>query len=84
MLLNHQEVYLPKYDMSGTTKRFDNHCLAKTFFCCTCRRAFYLNRRNHHDIFDFKIYVDIDREVQKKTFLERAKQRDLVIQRIKC
>jgi len=29
------------------------------------------------DVFDFKIYVDIDKNVQKKRFYERAQQRGL-------
>lgn len=76
MLLNHQEVYLPKYDMSGTTKRFDNHHLAKPS-SVVFAEGLYTLIEGIEDIFDFKIYVDIDRDVQKKRFFERAKQRDL-------
>lgn len=76
MLLNNQEVYLPKYDMSGTTKRFNNHSLAKPSSVVLAEGLFTLTD-GIGDIFDFKIYVDIDREVQKKRFFERAKQRDL-------
>lgn len=76
MLLNNKEVYLPKYDMSGTTKRFDNHSLAKPSSVVLAEGLFTLTD-GIRDIFDFKIYVDIDREVQKKRFFERAKQRDL-------
>lgn len=76
MLLNRQEVYLPKYDMSGTTKRFNNHRLAKPSSVVLAEGLFTLTD-GIGDIFDFKIYVDIDREVQKRRFFERAKQRDL-------
>lgn len=76
MLLNHQEVYLPKYDMSGTTKRFHNHRLARPSSVILAEGLFTLVD-GIGDIFDFKIYVDIDRNVQKKRFFERAKQRDL-------
>lgn len=76
MLLNRQEVYLPKYDMSGTTKRFDNHKLAKPSSVIFAE-GLYTLIDGIEDIFDFKIYVDIDRNVQKKRFFERAKQRDL-------
>lgn len=76
MLLNNKEVYLPKYDMSGTTKRFHNHRLAKPSSVVLAEGLFTLTD-GISDIFDFKIYVDIDREVQKKRFFERAKQRDL-------
>lgn len=76
MLLNRQEIYLPKYDMSGTTKRFNNHRLAKPSSVVLAEGLFTLTD-GIGDIFDFKIYVDIDREVQKRRFFERAKHRDL-------
>lgn len=76
MLLNHQEVHLPKYDMSGSAKRFNNHRLVKPSPVVLAEGLFTLTD-GVGDIFDFKIYVDIDREVQKKRFFERAKQRDL-------
>jgi uridine kinase len=76
MLLNNKEVYLPKYDMSGTTKRFDNHKLAKPS-SVVLAEGLYTLIEGVGDIFDFKIYVDIDRSVQKKRFFERAQQRGL-------
>lgn len=76
MLLNRQEVYLPKYDMSGTAKRFDNHTLAKPSSVIVAE-GIYTLVQDVSDIFDFKIYVDIDKSVQKKRFYERAQQRGL-------
>lgn len=75
-LLNNQEVFLPKYDMSGTTKRFDNHTLAKPS-PIVITEGIYTLIDGIADIFDFKIYVDIDKSIQKKRFFERAQQRGL-------
>lgn len=76
MLLNHQEVQLPKYDMSGTAKRFDNHRNAKPS-SIIISEGLYPLVDEIADVFDFKIYVDIDKSVQKKRFYERAEQRGL-------
>lgn len=75
-LLNHQPVFLPKYDMSGTAKRFNNHTLAKPSPIVISEGLFTLVDEIS-DVFDFKIYVDIEKEVQKKRFYERANQRGL-------
>lgn len=76
MLLNRQEVYLPKYDMSGTGKRFNNHILAKPSSIIVAE-GIYTLIDDIADIFDFKIYVEIDKSVQKRRFFERAEQRGL-------
>ena len=76
MLLNRNEVRLPKYDMSGTAKRFDNHTLAKPS-SVIISEGLYTLVDSVADVFDFKIYVDIDTDVQKKRFFERAEQRGL-------
>lgn len=76
MLLNNQEVFLPKYDMSGTAKRFDSYKLAKPSPIIIAEGIYALNEEIS-DIFDFKIYVDVDKSVQKERFFERAKQRNL-------
>ncbi len=75
-LLNHQSVYLPHYDMSGTAKRNDKAYLASYAPLVISEGLFALNEEVA-DVFDFKIYVDIDKEVQKKRFYERAMQRHL-------
>lgn len=76
MLLSGKEVYLPKYDMSGTGKRFENHTLAKPSSIIVAEGLYALNWAIS-DIFDFKIYVDIDKSVQKERFFERAQHRGL-------
>lgn len=76
MLLDRQEVYLPKYDMSGTCKRFNNHTLAKPSSIIVAE-GIYTLIDDIADIFDFKIYVEIDKAVQKRRFFERAEQRGL-------
>lgn len=76
MLLNRQEVFLPKYDMSGTAKRFENHKKAKPS-PVVISEGIYTLIDDISDIFDFKIYVDIDKSVQKRRFYERAQQRGL-------
>lgn len=75
-LLNRQEVYLPKYDMSGTGKRVDNHIKA-TPSSVIIAEGLYTLVDEISDIFDFKIYVDIEKSVQKQRFFERAEKRGL-------
>lgn len=75
-LLHRQEVYLPKYDMSGTAKRHENCELAQPSSVIVTE-GLYTLVAEVADIFDFKIYVDIDKSVQKERFFERAQQRGL-------
>lgn len=75
-LLRRQEVFLPKYDMSGTAIRIDNHTLAKPSSVIIAE-GLYTLIDGISDVFDFKIYVDIDKEVQQKRFFERVQQRGL-------
>lgn len=75
-LLSGKSVMLPKYDMSGTTIRWDNHTLAKPSKIIISEGLFTLTEKIK-DAFDFKIYVDIDSDIQKERFYIRAKERDL-------
>ena len=75
-LLNGKSVFLPKYDMSGTAKRFDNHTLAHPSKIIISEGLFTLTDKIK-DAFDFKIYVDVDQKVQKERFFVRAAERDL-------
>lgn len=75
-LLSGQSVYLPKYDMSGTAKRFDNYTLANPSKIVISEGLFTLTDKIK-DAFDFKIYVDVRQEVQKNRFYVRAAERDL-------
>jgi len=75
-LLSRQEVFLPKYDMSGTAIRIDKHCLAKPSSVIVAE-GLYTLIDDISDIFDFKIYVDIDKNIQKQRFFKRAQQRGL-------
>ena len=75
-LLAHKSVYLPQYDMSGTAKRNDKAYLASFAPLIISEGLFALNEEVA-DVFDFKIYVDIEKEIQKKRFYERAMQRNL-------
>jgi len=75
-LLNGKEVLLPKYDMSGTAKRYDNHTLAKPSGIIISEGLFTLTEKIKN-AFDFKIYVDVREHVQKERFYIRAKERDL-------
>lgn len=76
MLLHKQEVFLPKYDMSGTAKRFDAHTHAKPSPVIIAEGIYSL-RDEISEVFDIKIYVDIDKKVQKERFFHRAKQRGI-------
>ncbi len=75
-LLNGEDVYLPKYDMSGTAKRYDNYSLVKPSKIIISEGLFALTDKIV-DAFDFKIYVDVSAHVQKERFYIRAAERDL-------
>jgi uridine kinase len=75
-LLNGNSVYLPKYDMSGTAKRYDNNTLANPSKIIISEGLFTLTDKIK-SAFDFKIYVDVEPEVQKERFFIRAAERDL-------
>ena len=75
-LLSGKEVYLPKYDMSGTAIRYDNHTLAKPSKVIISEGLFTLTPKIK-DAFDFKIYVDVRQHVQKERFYIRAEERHL-------
>jgi len=75
-LLSGKEVYLPKYDMSGTAIRYDNHTLAKPSKVIISEGLFTLTEKIK-DAFDFKIYVDVRQHVQKERFYIRAEERHL-------
>ena len=75
-LLNGEDVYLPKYDMSGTAKRYDNFTLVKPANIIISEGLFALTDKIV-DAFDFKIYVDVSAHVQKERFYIRAAERDL-------
>lgn len=75
-LLSGNEVYLPKYDMSGTAIRYDNHTLAKPSRVILSEGLFTLTDKVK-SAFDFKIYVDIREHIQKERFYIRAEERGL-------
>ncbi len=75
-LLSGKSVMLPKYDMSGTTIRLDNYTLAEPSRIIISEGLFTLTEKIK-DAFDFKIYVDIDSEIQKERFYVRAEERGL-------
>lgn len=75
-LMNREEVFLPKYDMSGTAIRCDCHKLAEPS-PIVIAEGLYTLIDGISDVFDFRIYVDIDKTVQRERFFERAQQRGL-------
>lgn len=75
-LLSGNSVMLPKYDMSGTTIRWDNYSLAKPSKIIISEGLFTLTEKIK-GAFDFKIYVDIDSDIQKERFFVRANERGL-------
>ena len=75
-LLEGKSVYLPKYDMSGTAKRYDNYTLTEPSKIIISEGLFTLTEKIK-DAFDFKIYVDVASDVQKERFFVRAAERDL-------
>lgn len=75
-LLNGNSVMLPKYDMSGTAIRYDNHTFAKPSKIIISEGLFTLTEKIK-DAFDFKVYVDVAPQVQKQRFFVRAEERGL-------
>lgn len=75
-LVNLKRTYLPKYDMSGTAKRYDNYRLAKPARIIISEGLYTLNEKIA-DVFDFKIYVDVSFQAQKMRFFQRANARGL-------
>ena len=75
-LLAGKQVFLPKYDMSGTAIRYDNHTMAKPSKIIISEGLFTLTDKVK-DAFDFKIYVDVRHNIQKERFYIRAEERDL-------
>lgn len=75
-LLNGKSVYLPKYDMSGTAIRHDNHTLANPSKIIISEGLFTLTEKIK-DAFEFKIYVDVRPAIQKERFFVRAEERGL-------
>lgn len=75
-LLDGEDVYLPKYDMSGTAIRKDNVTLAVPSKIIISEGLFTLTDEVV-DAFDFKIYVDVSTDVQKERFYRRAAERSL-------
>lgn len=75
-LMRGEEVYLPKYDMSGTAKRYDNFTRVQPSKIIISEGLFALTEKIA-DAFDFKIYVDVSAPVQKNRFYIRAAERDL-------
>lgn len=75
-LVNLKRTFLPKYDMSGTAKRYDNYRLAKPARIIISEGLYSLNEKIN-DVFDFKIYVDVSYQIQKLRFFQRAKARGL-------
>lgn len=71
-----REVLLPKYDMSGTAKRYDNHTLAKPSKIILSEGLYTLTDKVR-EVFDFTVYVDVSSDAQKERFFKRAQERNL-------
>ncbi|OGI20342.1 MAG: hypothetical protein A2255_03680, partial [Candidatus Melainabacteria bacterium RIFOXYA2_FULL_32_9] len=69
-------VWLPKYDMSGTAIRHDNHTLAIPTRIIITEGLFTLTNQIK-DAFDFCVYVDVSHKAQKERFFKRAQERNL-------
>lgn len=69
-----KSVWLPKYDMSGTAIRIDEAIWAEPSDIIISEGLFTMCVK---DAFDIKIYVDINKEIQKQRWYERAVERNL-------
>lgn len=75
-LLAGRKVLLPKYDLSGTAKRYDNYTPAYPANIIISEGLFTLTEKIA-GVFDIKIYVDVSANVQKDRFYKRAAERNL-------
>jgi uridine kinase len=75
-LVRGEEVWLPKYDMSGTAKRHDNHTFVSPSKLVITEGMYALNSKINK-AFDFRIFVDVSEQEQKKRWYRRAKERNL-------
>ena len=71
-----RSVKLPKYDMSGTAVRKDEAYTAYPSRIIISEGLFTLTEKIR-EAFDFKIYVEIDEQLQKERFFRRAGERGL-------
>lgn len=71
-----KDVWLPKYDMAGTAKRYDNHTVAHPGKVIITEGLFTLTEKVR-GAFDFKIFVHVDEDIQKERWLKRAKERGI-------
>lgn len=71
-----QPVCLPKYDMSGTAKRYDNCVPAKPGKIIVSEGLFTLTDKVKN-AFDFKVFVEVDEQIQKERWFKRAEQRGI-------
>ena len=75
-LLAGRKVLLPKYDLSGTAKRYDNYTPADPANIIISEGLFTLTEKIA-GVFDIKIYVDVSANVQKDRFYKRAAERNI-------
>ncbi len=75
-LLAGRKVLLPKYDLSGTAKRYDNYTPADPANIIISEGLFTLTEKIA-GVFDIKIYVDVSANVQKDRFYKRTAERNL-------
>ena len=69
-----KSVWLPKYDMSGTAIRIDKGVYASPSDIIISEGLFTMSVK---ESFDICIYIDIDKDTQKKRWYERAIERNL-------
>ena len=74
LLKSGHNVWLPKYDMSGTAIRYDKYTYASPSDIIISEGLFTMCIK---DIFDICIYIDIDKQVQKQRWYARAIERNL-------
>lgn len=69
-----RNVWLPKYDMSGTAIRHDKYTFASPSDIIISEGLFTMCIK---EVFDITIYIDIDKQTQKQRWYERAISRNL-------
>ena len=74
LLKSGKDVWLPKYDMSGTAIRKDKAIYTRPSDIIICEGLFSMCIK---EVFDLTIYIDINPEVQKDRWYRRAIDRNL-------
>jgi uridine kinase len=77
-----QDIFIPKYEVNGTGINIPKAIFKKSANITIIEGICVLYDRVH-DLFDIKIYIDIDEKTRKERYISRAKQRNQSVEEVK-